>query len=201
MKKEIGLVIFLFFLIFVGTVFLVRSPEYDYLRLHIRANSNLSIDQNVKYEVKACVVEFLTPLFSTVKSKEDAVKLATKYKDQIKIKCDKVLKEKGCNTAVGDEGGYAPKLCSNEDALASVVKAIRSAGYVPGKDFKLALDIAASEFYDEKTKSVSLTESGVEKIYKINDFVGENNDHAVQELIDSWEAWLEETFGKNWDEI
>ena len=39
------------------------------------------------------------------------------------------------------------------------------------------------------------------KIYKINDFVGENNDHAIQELIDSWEAWLEETFGENWDEI
>ena len=97
MKKEISLVIFLFFLIFVGTVFLARSTEYDYLRLHIRANSNLSIDQNVKYEVKACVVEFLTPLFSTVKSKEDAVKIATKYTNQIKTKCDKVLKEKGFN--------------------------------------------------------------------------------------------------------
>ena len=97
MKKEIGLVIFLFVLVFVGALSLAKSPEYDYLRLHIRANSNLSIDQNVKYEVKAFVVEFLTPLFSTVKSKEDAVKIATKHSNQIKTKCDKVLKEKGFN--------------------------------------------------------------------------------------------------------
>ena len=62
----------------------------------------------------------------------------------------KVLKDAGLNTAVGDEGGYAPKLSSNEEALQMVVKAIRSAGYVPGKDFKLALDVASSEFYDEK---------------------------------------------------
>lgn len=67
-----------------------------------------------------------------------------------------VLKEAGLNTAVGDEGGYAPKLSSNEEALQVVVKAIRNAGYVPGKDFKLALDVASSEFYDEKTKKYSL---------------------------------------------
>lgn len=68
----------------------------------------------------------------------------------------KVLKEAGLNTAVGDEGGYAPKLSSNEEALQMVVKAIRSAGYVPGKDFKLALDVASSEFYDEKLKKYVL---------------------------------------------
>ena len=68
----------------------------------------------------------------------------------------KVLKDAGLNTAVGDEGGYAPKLSSNEEALQAVVKAIRSAGYVPGKDFKLALDVASSEFYDEKSKKYVL---------------------------------------------
>lgn len=41
----------------------------------------------------------------------------------------------------------------------------------------------------------------LDKLYKFEDFVGENNDHAIQELIDSWETWLEETFGENWDEI
>ena len=41
----------------------------------------------------------------------------------------------------------------------------------------------------------------LDKLYKLEDFVGENNDHAVQELIDSWETWLEETFGENWDEV
>ncbi|MBQ8293496.1 MAG: phosphopyruvate hydratase [Bacilli bacterium] len=67
-----------------------------------------------------------------------------------------VLKEQGLNTAVGDEGGYAPKLSSNEEALSVVVKAIRNAGYVPGKDFKLALDVASSEFYDKKAKKYNL---------------------------------------------
>ena len=68
----------------------------------------------------------------------------------------KVLKDAGLNTAVGDEGGYAPTLKSNEEALQMVVKAIRSAGYVPGKDFKLALDVASSEFHDEKDKKYVL---------------------------------------------
>ena len=54
----------------------------------------------------------------------------------------KVLKAKGCNTAVGDEGGYAPKLSSNEEALACVIEAIKNAGYVPGKDVYLAMDVA-----------------------------------------------------------
>ena len=97
MKKEIGLVLFLFVLVIVGAVSLARSPDYDYLRLHIRANSNLSMDQNIKYEIKACVVEYLTPLFSNVKSKEEAVEIANKYSNQIKKICDTVLKEKGFN--------------------------------------------------------------------------------------------------------
>ena len=63
MKNKIYLVVFLFVVIVVGSLFLPQNKEYDYLRLHIRANSNLAIDQNVKYEVKNCVVEFLTPYF------------------------------------------------------------------------------------------------------------------------------------------
>ena len=59
----------------------------------------------------------------------------------------KVLKDKGCNTAVGDEGGFAPDLKSNEEALEVIMAAIKAAGYKPGKDVLLALDVAASEFY------------------------------------------------------
>lgn len=61
----------------------------------------------------------------------------------------KVLKEKGYNTSVGDEGGFAPNLSSNEEALEYIVDAIKKAGYTPGVDVKLGLDVAASEFYDE----------------------------------------------------
>lgn len=67
-----------------------------------------------------------------------------------------VLKNKGLNTSVGDEGGYAPKLLSNEEALATVMEAIKLAGYVPGKDIYLAMDIASSEFYNDETKMYDL---------------------------------------------
>jgi len=60
-----------------------------------------------------------------------------------------VLKQKGYNTAVGDEGGFAPDLKSNEEALEVIMEAIKAAGYTPGKDIVLALDPAASEFYQD----------------------------------------------------
>jgi enolase len=63
-----------------------------------------------------------------------------------------VLKKRGLSTAVGDEGGFAPKLDSVEDALESMLQAIKDAGYKAGKDIYLALDVAASEFYDGNGK-------------------------------------------------
>jgi enolase len=60
-----------------------------------------------------------------------------------------LLKKKGLNTAVGDEGGFAPDLASNEEALTLIVQAIKDAGYQPGRDIALALDPAASEFYEK----------------------------------------------------
>jgi enolase len=59
----------------------------------------------------------------------------------------KVLKERGLSTAVGDEGGFAPTLKGTEDALESILKAVKAAGYEPGKDITVALDCAASEFF------------------------------------------------------
>ncbi|MGN0756464.1 phosphopyruvate hydratase [uncultured Treponema sp.] len=59
-----------------------------------------------------------------------------------------VLKARGLSTAVGDEGGFAPKLDGTEDALDTIVKAIKEAGYEPGKDVKIAMDCASSEFYE-----------------------------------------------------
>jgi enolase len=63
-----------------------------------------------------------------------------------------VLKKRGLSTAVGDEGGFAPKLKSVEDALETILQAIKDAGYQPGKDIYLTLDPAASEFYDGNAK-------------------------------------------------
>ncbi len=67
-----------------------------------------------------------------------------------------ILKELNLSTGVGDEGGYAPKLQSNEFAIECVVNAIKKAGYIPGKDIYLALDVAASEFYIEAEKQYIL---------------------------------------------
>ena len=64
-----------------------------------------------------------------------------------------VLKDKGMATTVGDEGGFAPKLENNEEALKCIMEAIERAGYTPGKDVKLALDVAASELYEEETNT------------------------------------------------
>ncbi len=71
-----------------------------------------------------------------------------------------VLKEMGHVTAVGDEGGFAPNLSSNEEPLEVIVKAIEKAGYVPGKDIVLAMDVAASEFYDVESETYVLAKSG-----------------------------------------
>ena len=64
----------------------------------------------------------------------------------------KVLKEKGHNVGVGDEGGFAPNLNNEEDALECIIEAIKKAGYEPGKDIKLALDIASTDMYEEAKK-------------------------------------------------
>ena len=74
-----------------------------------------------------------------------------------------VLKSKGMNTAVGDEGGFAPNLASNADAIANIVEAIEKAGYVPGRDIRIALDVAATEIYDEKEKTYFLAGEGIKK--------------------------------------
>ncbi|MDC9621460.1 phosphopyruvate hydratase [Xenorhabdus sp. XENO-7] len=72
----------------------------------------------------------------------------------------KVLKAKGMSTAVGDEGGYAPNLESNAAALAAIKEAVEQAGYVLGKDITLAMDCAASEFYNKETGNYELKGEG-----------------------------------------
>ena len=73
-----------------------------------------------------------------------------------------VLKGKGLNTAVGDEGGFAPNLGSNEEALMAIVEAIEKAGYKPGDEVKIAMDAAASSFYSADKKKYVLAGEGKE---------------------------------------
>ena len=76
----------------------------------------------------------------------------------------KVLKSKGMSTNVGDEGGFAPNIASNEEALKTVIQAIETAGYRPGEDVMIAFDAASSEFYDSETKLYHFKKSTGDKL-------------------------------------
>lgn len=77
-----------------------EKQRHEYLRLHIRANSNLKVDQDVKYEIKDKVVEFLTPLFCEVDSKNEAISLVEKTKKDLVLCCENVLNKKGFDYSV-----------------------------------------------------------------------------------------------------
>ena len=86
----------------------------------------------------------------------------------------KLLKESGHVTAVGDEGGFAPNLNSNEEAIQVLIEAIKAAGYEPGKDIFIALDVAASEFYNEETRKYHI----------------DGTDKDAEELIEYYESLI-----------
>jgi len=88
-----------------------------------------------------------------------------------------VLKAKGQSTNVGDEGGFAPNLASNEEAIEVVLEAIEKAGYKPGDDIFIALDPAASEFYD--------------KDKKVYHFESTNEDLSSADMVNYWKTWVE----------
>ena len=112
----------------------------------------------------------------------------------------KVLKEKGYSVGVGDEGGFAPNLESEEQALDIIIEAIRKAGYEPGKDIKLALDIASTEMYEEakkinkqgyyfwKTKQYKTQEEMIEYIVELcNKYPIFSIEDGLAE--EDWEGW------------
>jgi enolase len=89
-----------------------------------------------------------------------------------------VLKKKNYSTNVGDEGGFAPNLKSNEEALEVILKAIENAGYKPGKDIFIALDPASSEYYLPDEKVYHLHKSSGEKL-------------TASQMVDYWKTWVE----------
>lgn len=106
----------------------------------------------------------------------------------------KVLKKKGLNTAVGDEGGFAPDLESNEEALASIVEAVEATGYRPGRDVMLALDAAATEFYKDgnyvlEGEGKTFDSAGMIQFYA--DLVGKYPIISIEDGLaeDDWEGW------------
>ncbi len=110
-----------------------------------------------------------------------------------------VLKGKGLNTAVGDEGGFAPSLSSNEDAIKLVMEAIEKAGYKPGKDMLIALDVAASEFYKKAKKNYVLEGEGV--TLSSADFVKRYSALCAKYPIISIEDGLDESDWDGWSQL
>ncbi len=96
------------------------------------------------------IQEFM--IIPVVKSMKERVRAAAEVFHHLK----KLLKEAGHSTGVGDEGGFAPNLKNNEEAFEFIIKAIKAAGYIPGQDIFIGIDAAASEFYNQETKTYSL---------------------------------------------
>ena len=114
----------------------------------------------------------------------------------------KVLHDKGLNTAVGDEGGFAPDLKSNEEAVQVIIEAIEKAGYTPGKDICLGLDCAATEYYDAKKKKYTLegekkspVKSGEEIIDLLSSWCKKYPIITIEDACseDDWETWAKLT--------
>ncbi len=106
----------------------------------------------------------------------------------------KVLQGKGLNTAVGDEGGFAPNLGSNEEALQTIVEAIEKAGYKPGEEVALAMDAAASEMYEDgkyNLKGEGVVKSVDEMIDFYKDLVEKYPIISIEDGLDEndWEGW------------
>ncbi len=105
-----------------------------------------------------------------------------------------LLKKEGQSTAVGDEGGFAPHLPTNEAALAFVVRAIEAAGYAPGKDVSVALDCAASEFYDENKKLYTFDKKETDAAGLVATYVALSKKYPIVSIEDGfdendWDGW------------
>lgn len=112
----------------------------------------------------------------------------------------KVLSNKGYNTAVGDEGGFAPNLKSNEEALEIICEAIKEAGYEPGKDVYIAMDCASSEFYNKEDGKYHLDGEGTvktedEMIDWLEELVEKYPIISIEDGLDEndWEGWAKLT--------
>lgn len=128
------------------------------------------------------------------KSFKEALRMGSEIFHSLKS----VLKERGHQTAVGDEGGFAPNLKSNEEALETIVEAIRKAGYKDGEDVKIALDVAATELFKDgkyvldgegKTLSADELSDFYEKLVEKYPIISIEDPFAEED----WEAWVKFT--------
>ena len=128
----------------------------------------------------------------------DALRAGTEIFHSLKV----LLKKKGYNTAIGDEGGFAPNLKSNEEALEIILQSIEDSGYTPGKNIYLALDVAASEFYNAKLKKYIIDSKKISALQLIEYYKMLCEKYPIISIEDGldqndWNSWkiLSETLG------
>ena len=126
---------------------------------------------------------------------EDSLRAGTEIFHTLK----KILKKRNHNTNIGDEGGFAPSLSKNQEALDLIMEAIEKAGYKPKKEINLALDVAASEIYDKKTKLYSLEAENKE--YSSDDLIDYYSYLSKEYPIVSIEDGLDENDWDGWTKL
>lgn len=156
-------------------------PQMNIINGGAHASNNLDIQ------------EFMIVPFGA-KSFTQAVQMAAETFHALK----KLLKEKGLSTAVGDEGGFAPNLPSHEAAIQDILRAIEAAGYTPGEDIALALDPAASEFYQDGKyllKSENKSLSSEEMIDYYENLIEQYPIFSIEDGLaeQDWDGWEEMT--------
>ena len=152
-------------------------PMMNILNGGEHADNNVDIQEFMVMPAGAC-------------SFKEALRMGTEVFHNLKS----VLKSKGYNTAVGDEGGFAPNLNSNEEALKTIMEAIEKAGYVAGKDIFLALDVASSEMYENgkyNFKGEGKTYSSEELVNYYCDLVEKYPIISIEDGLseDDWDGW------------
>lgn len=156
---------------------LLPAPMMNIINGGSHADNNVDIQEFMVFPIGA-------------KSFSEALRMGTETFHQLKI----VLKEKGLNTAVGDEGGFAPNLSSNEEALEVIMEAISRTNYTAGKDIFFALDPASSEFFIDgkyRLESENRTLSSEEMVDYYARLVDKYPIISIEDGLaeDDWEGW------------
>jgi enolase len=155
----------------------IPTPLMNILNGGVHANNGLEIQEFMI--VPAGIASF-----------EEALRAGTEIFHTLK----QLLQKEGLTVAVGDEGGFAPKLPSNEDAIRFVVQAIEGAGYVPGKEIGLALDCAASEFFDKKTGKYTFDKKSIGRDELVGIYEELSRKYPIVSIEDGcseddWDGW------------
>jgi enolase len=167
--------------------FLLPTPMINILNGGSHADNNMDIQEFM-----------IVPAGS--RTFREAIRMAAEVFHHLK----KNLKKRGLNTSVGDEGGFAPNLKSNEEALDLIMESIQDAGYAPGKDIFLALDVAASEFFTDNTYIFKKSDGSKKSTQEMVDFYADLIEKypivSIEDGFDEddWDSWkiMTDAFGK-----